>query len=269
MVAAAAAAPVSGMHHRRDRRHAIASDAPVGQVGGADQAVRADVRLAGEMMEHQHTVGSAGRCGPRSPGGRWRTGRGGTATPGLVRAAAHARRGRRSRRRPRTSSRRPLVAFGAVTAVAGQPGHPVAVPDPLQVPAGRHGSFGAVTLAGQAGLHTRAVFRLVVVAGRVACVVVALADQPAEHVRRVGRVRDAAGRGGAVDRGHVARGDRPPVRLARASLAPALDPRERVPRSAAGSAGSRMCGRRRSGALATCSQVPSCSRGPGPDPRRR
>ena len=123
---------------------------------------------------------------------------------------------------------RPVGARGGAAVTGGWPGHPVAVPDALRVAARRPGPLGAVALARQPGPHVGVVLGQVVVHGGVASVVVGLADQPAEHPGRVGRVRDAAGRGGAVERGHVARCDRSPVRLARGEVAPALDPREQA-----------------------------------------
>src|SRR5258708_4785672 len=66
---------------------------------------------------------------------------------------------------------------------------------------------------------------------RVSFVVVALADQPAEHAYRMVR----AGRSGiedprlvvlAVERGDVVAGDRAPMRVAQVDIGPTLDPRK-------------------------------------------
>ncbi len=103
---------------------------------------------------------------------------------------------------------------------------PVAVPDSLRVllrTAAGHGSIGLVR---SREVDAGAVFRFVAVDNRVALVVEALADQPAEDARRIHRVGDAALGGPPVQRRDVLRRDRAPVGVGGSRALPAFDPGE-------------------------------------------
>ncbi len=98
-----------------------------------------------------------------------------------------------------------------------RPGGRVAVPDPGEVAVG---AARAVALARPRGVDVAVVLGHVLVDDGVALVVVALADQPAEHAGALG---DRAPRRAAVDRGDVVVADDAPVRRARLPVRPALD----------------------------------------------
>jgi hypothetical protein len=104
----------------------------------------------------------------------------------------------------------------------GQVGGVVAVEDLFEVAVGADDPVGLA--AGER--HVGAVFGFVHVADRVAAIIEAHIQQPAEYPGGVGGVGDAAGRGLAIQTGDVAGGDGAPMHVTGGGVGPSFDARE-------------------------------------------
>ncbi len=191
-------------HKPRARRIVL-----VAEVQGAHEAgLRSELR---EVVEHEDP--------PAAPVG-----------PHLEAGTVRRERVAPCRPRPvRFDRRRRLVVVAIVEDDREQPavarlGNAVAVADPLQV-AGRT-ARGPMCLRDR-GRNADKVFGLVLVDDDIALVVEALVEQPAEDATLVGGVGDPGSGRGAVQRGHVAGRDDPPVDVA-AGVRPAFDAGERA-----------------------------------------
>src|SRR5215208_2227295 len=104
-----------------------------------------------------------------------------------------------------------------------QAGWSVTVFDPLEATVPRAAVVRPICLVRLEQANARRVFGHIFVEDGVALVVVALADQPTEYTRRIGRIGYTALCRFAVEGGDVVSGDRAPVRVAIAPACPSFD----------------------------------------------
>lgn len=218
-VAGRRVAEIAHLGNRREERQ----HRPLGvaEVERAHQH-RVGPELCGEAVEHQGAPAESVAphlepcpiarkgIGPHRPG----AGRGGLRRRPVVLAVVEHQ------------LKQPVVAQGQVLVGAARRG--VAVAHTLEMPGGEGARGEPRPLLGQRLVDAGAILSLVAVKGRVAPVVVARADHPAEDAQGVGGVGDAGLGPVAVERGDIVAAHRAPVAQARLLLRPVLDAGEQA-----------------------------------------